>query len=36
MQKTESDAGGIALALYARDRTGKGQKIDSSLIRSGV
>jgi crotonobetainyl-CoA:carnitine CoA-transferase CaiB-like acyl-CoA transferase len=29
-------AGGIALALYARERTGKGQKVDVSLIRSGV
>ena len=29
-------AGGIALALYARERTGKGQKIEVSLMRAGV
>jgi len=29
-------AGGIALALYARERTGVGQKVDASLLGSGV
>jgi formyl-CoA transferase len=28
--------GGIALALYGRERTGKGQKVDVSLLGSGV
>lgn len=29
-------AGGIALALYVRERTGKGQKVNLSLLRSAV
>jgi crotonobetainyl-CoA:carnitine CoA-transferase CaiB-like acyl-CoA transferase len=29
-------AGGIALALYVRERTGKGQRVDTSLLASAV
>lgn len=29
-------AGGIALALYARERTGVGQKVDASLLSAGI
>jgi len=28
--------GGIALALYARERTGRGQRVDVSLLSSGI